>query len=57
MNKELLNNQRKSQLDVNFVEVSVHQYAEGEIIYGVQTMRYIADMESCLNDYSAFKID
>ena len=56
MNKELLNDQWQSPWDGNFVEVSVPQYVDGEIVYGVETMRVYPDMESCLNDYSAFKI-
>ena len=56
MNKDLLNDQWQSPWDGNFVEVSVPQYVDGEIVYGVETMRVYPDMESCLNDYAAFKI-
>ncbi len=56
MNEELLNSLWQSPWTGKYVSRSVPQVVNGSIVYGYENMRAYEDIESCLEDYAAFKI-
>ena len=55
MNEELNNDEWESPWTGNAEERSVPQVEDGEVVYGDEMMRTYDDIESCIDDYAAFK--
>ncbi len=56
MNASLLNDKWTSPWDGKAVDRNVPQSVNGKTVMGVESMRAYKDIESCLEDYAAFKI-
>ena len=57
MNEHLRNDEWESPWTGDMIQRNIPRYENGEIIYGNEMMRAYNDIESCFNDYAAFKTD
>jgi hypothetical protein len=57
MNEHLRNDEWESPWTGDMIQRNIPRYENGEVIYGNEMMRAYNDIESCFNDYAAFKTD